>query len=192
MFSLIVFTGYAIYSSASYFTPYMTDVIGISPTQSGYLSIIRQFIFYILAPVSGIVADKIFKSTSKWFMILYIILILLYIGVIFIPEGVSKSFVGIYSLLPGLFGLALYGIVFSVANEAKIPATVMGTAVGIVSIIGYSPDFFMPAMFGRWIDKATAINNVASGYDKIFIFLAACCFVGLLASIYINRKSKEK
>ncbi len=192
VFSLIVFTGYAIYSSASYFTPYMTDVIGISPTQSGYLSIIRQFIFYILAPVSGIVADKIFKSTSKWFMILYIILILLYIGVIFIPEGVSKSFVGIYSLLPGLFGLALYGIVFSVANEAKIPATVMGTAVGIVSIIGYSPDFFMPAMFGRWIDKATAINNVASGYDKIFIFLAACCFVGLLASIYINRKSKEK
>lgn len=192
VFSLIVFTGYAIFSSSSYFTPYMTDVIGISPTESGYLSIIRQFVFYILAPVSGIVADKVFKSTSKWFMVLYIILTALYIGVMFIPNSASKSFVGIYSLLPGLFGLALYGIIFSIANEAKIPAAVMGTAVGIVSIIGYSPDFFMPAMFGRWIDKAKAIGKVSAGYDKIFLFLAACCLIGFFASIYINRNSRKK
>lgn len=191
VFSLIVFTGYAIYSSTSYFTPYMTDVIGISPAESGYLSIIRQFIFYVLAPVSGIVADKVFKSTSKWFMILYVILAALYIGVMMIPANASKDFVSFYSLLPGLFGLALYGIVFSIANEAKIPVTVMGTAVGIASIVGYAPDFFMPAMFGRWLDTATKNNNLAAGYDKIFIFLALCSAVGLLASVYIYRKSKK-
>lgn len=191
VFSLIVFTGYAIYSSASYFTPYMTDVIGISPSESGYLSIIRQFIFYILSPVSGIIADKLFKSTSKWFMILYFILAGLFIGVMMIPPTASKGFVSLYSLLPGLFGLALYGIVFSIANEAKIPVKVMGTAVGIASIIGYAPDFFMPAMFGKWLDTAIAENNLASGYDKIFIFLALCSVVGLLASVFIYRKAKK-
>lgn len=191
VFSLIVFTGYAIYSSASYFTPYMTDVIGVSPTQSGYLSIIRQFIFYVLAPVSGMVADKIFKSTSKWFMILYIILAALYIGVMLIPENAGKGFVSFYSLLPGLFGLALYGIVFSIANEAKIPVAVMGTAVGIASIVGYAPDFFMPAMFGRWIDNAIKANNLSAGYDKIFIFLAFCSVIGIGASFYIYKKSKR-
>lgn len=191
VFSLIVFTGYAIYSSASYFTPYMTDVIGISPSESGYLSIIRQFIFYILSPVSGIIADKLFKSTSKWFMILYFILAGLFLGVMMIPPTASKGFVSFYSLLPGLFGLALYGIVFSIANEAKIPVKVMGTAVGIASIIGYAPDFFMPAMFGKWIDTAIAENNLAAGYDKIFIFLAMCSVVGLLASVFIHRKAKK-
>ena len=37
----------------------------------------------------------------------------------------------------------------------------MGTAVGIASIVGYAPDFFMPAMFGRWIDNAIKANNLS-------------------------------
>ncbi len=185
IFSAIVFTGYAVYSSTSYFTPYLTDVIGISPEDSGSLSIIRQFIFYILSPVSGIIADKFIRSTSKWFMILFTILAALFVGVLMIPSSASVSFVSLYSLLPGLFGLALYGIVFSVANEARIPARVMGTAVGIASIIGYMPDFFMATMFGNWLDT---MGN--SGYNYIFMFLAGTCVVGLVASgmVYFRMK----
>lgn len=185
IFSAIVFTGYALYSSTSYFTPYLTDVIGISPEDSGSLSIIRQFIFYVLSPVSGIVADKVIKSTSKWFMILFTILGLLYVGALMIPTTASVTFVSLYSLLPGLFGLALYGIVFSVANEARIPARVMGTAVGIASIIGYMPDFFMATMFGNWLDTMGS-----AGYNYIFMFLAVISAIGLLASgaIYFRMK----
>ena len=96
LFSAIVFTGYALFSSASYLTPYLTDVVGLSPTQSGYLSIVRSYIFYIFSPISGIIADKVFKSTSKWFMLLYVILTLLYIGIILIPSSVSSGFIGLY------------------------------------------------------------------------------------------------
>ena len=186
IFSVIVFTGYAVYSSTSYFTPYLTDVVGISAESSGYLSIVRQFIFYILSPVSGIIADKVVKSTSKWFMVLFAILAALFVGVMFIPPSVGPTFVSIYTLLPGLFGLALYGIVFSVANEARIPAAFMGTAVGIASIIGYAPDFFMATMFGSWLDRFGS-----SGYNYIFIFLAIVCAVGLVASGVIYSRLKK-
>ena len=192
LFSAIVFTGYALFSSASYLTPYLTDVVGLSPTQSGYLSIVRSYIFYIFSPISGIIADKVFKSTSKWFMLLYVILTLLYIGIILIPSSVSSGFIGLYSLLPGLFGLALYGIIFSVASEAKIPVALLGTAVGIVSIVGYSSDLFAPALFGRWIDNAEKAGSLTLGYNKIFIFLAICCIVGLVASALIFRNTKRK
>lgn len=187
IFSLIVFTGYAIYSSTSYFTPYLTDVVGISAEDSGYLSIIRQFVFYVLAPLSGFIADRIVKSTSKWFMFLFGILAALFIGVMFIPASLGTGLISLYSLLPGLFGLALYGIVFSIANEARIPAKVMGTAVGIASIIGYAPDFFMATMFGTWLDKFGS-----SGYNYIFTFLAVVCVVGLVASGYIYMRLKKE
>ena len=82
----------------------------------------------------------IFKSTSKWFIFLYLILTALFLGVLAIPSSASVTFVSFYTLLPGLFGLALYGIIFSIANEAKIPVALMGTAVGVASLIGYSPD----------------------------------------------------
>lgn len=186
VFSIVVFTGYAIYSSSPYFTPYLTDVVGISPEDSGVLSIIRTYIFYILAPVSGMIADKIFKSTSKWFIFLYLILTALFLGVLAIPSSASVTFVSFYTLLPGLFGLALYGIIFSIANEAKIPVALMGTAVGVASLIGYSPDFFMATMFGSWLDKFGS-----SGYNYIFIFLGINCFVGFLASVFIRFRTKK-
>ncbi|MDF2676588.1 MAG: transporter [Bacillota bacterium] len=185
IFSFIIFAGYAVYSSTSYFTPYLTEVVGITPEESGVLSIFRTYLFYILAPLSGIVADKVFKSTSKWFMSLFAILALLFLGVMLLPEGTSVIVVSLYTLLPGMFGLALYGIIFSIAQETRIPAAVMGTAVGIASIIGYTPDFFMSTMFGTWLD-----NFGASGYRYIFLFLMSVCIVGLLASFFIYRKVK--
>lgn len=186
LFAIIVFTAYALYSSTSYFTPYLTDVIGISPESSGYLSIIRTYIFYIVAPVSGIIADKVIKSTSKWFTILFAILGVLFLGIFAIPPGANVALVSFYTLLPGLFGLALYGLSFSIANETKIPAVVMGTAVGIASIIGYAPDFFMAAMFGNWLDKFGG-----KGYNYIFIFLAVNCLVGLVAAAVVRKNSKK-
>lgn len=183
VYAVIIFSAYSIYSSTSYFTPYLTDVVGISPEDSGVLSIIRSYLFYILAPLSGLFADKVFKSTSKWFITLFSILTVLFIGVMFIPGTASSGLVSFYTLLPGAVGLALYGIVFSIATETRIPVAVMGTAVGIVSIIGYSPDFFMATMFGTWLDKYGA-----DGYNYIFTFLASVSFVGIAASYYIRRK----
>ncbi|MGC4018447.1 MAG: MFS transporter [Muricomes sp.] len=186
LFAIVAFTGYSIYSSSSYFTPYLTDVIGISPESSGYLSIIRTYIFYIVSPLSGILADKVFKSTSKWFMMLFAVLTVLFAGIFLIPPGASVGMVSFYTLLPGLFGLALYGLVFSVVNETKISPVVMGTAVGIASIIGYSPDFFMAAMFGSWLDKYGS-----DGYNYIFIFLTVVCVLGLVAAAIIRKNSKN-
>lgn len=186
IFAFIIFAGYSIYSSTSYFTPYLTDVVGITPEESGVLSIFRTYLFYILAPVSGFLADKVFKSTSKWFMVLFILLAALFAGVMLIPEGASVTVVSVYTLLPGMFGLALYGVVFSIANETRISPVVMGTAVGIASIIGYTPDFFMATMFGTWLDKFGS-----NGYNYIFLFLAGVCIVGFAASFFIYKRAKK-
>ena len=187
VFSLIIFIGYAIYSSTSYFTPYLTDVVGISSEDSRYLSIIRQFIFYVLAPLSGFIADRVIKSTSKWFMFLFAVLAVLFTGVMFIPISWGTGFISLYSLLPGLFGLSLYGIVFSIAKEARIPLKVLGTAVGMASIIGYSPDLFMATMFGTWLDKFGP-----GGYNYIFSFLAVISVIGIAASAYIFKRVKKE
>ncbi|SMB95153.1 Major Facilitator Superfamily protein [Desulfonispora thiosulfatigenes DSM 11270] len=185
IFSIVILSGYTLYSSTTYFTPYLTNVIGVSPEESGIFSIIRTYIFMLLAPVGGYLADKVFKSTSKWFMVAFSVLAVFFISVLFIPEGANPLFVSIFTLLPGAFGLALYGVVFSIIGEAKIPVAVTGTAVGIASIIGYTPDLFMSAMFGTWLDK---FGN--GGYTYIFLFLAGIGFLGLIASSLIRRKCK--
>jgi len=183
VFSFIVFSGYAIYSSTSYFTPYLTSVVGLSVEESGVYSIFRQYLFYLLAPFGGFLADKIFHSTSKLFVVLFGILALTIGGVMFLPSTMSTTAISVYTLLPGAFGLMLYGLVFSVVREAGIPLRIAGTAIGIASIIGYTPDFFFSAMFGSWLD---AHGN--GGYAMIFTFLAAVAVLGMTASFIVFKK----
>lgn len=182
-FSFIVFAGYAIFSSTSYFTPYLTNVIGLSVEESGAFSIIRSYLFYLLSPLGGYLADRVIRSTSKLFIILFAILGALIAGVMHLPE-MSTFAISVYTLLPGAVGLMLYGLVFSVVREAGIPTKVAGTAIGVASIIGYSPDFFFSAMFGSWLD---AHGN--AGYEMIFYFLAAVCVMGVAASAIVYKRS---
>lgn len=185
-FSIIVFSGYAIYSSTSYFTPYLTSVVGISVEESGAYSIIRTYLFYLLAPFGGYLADRVFHSTTKLFIALFAILGLTIGGVLFLPATMSTTAISIYTLLPGAFGLMLYGLVFSVVREAGIPVAVAGTAIGIASIIGYTPDFFFSAMFGSWLD---AHGN--AGYSMIFSFLAAVAMMGMFVSFIIYKRGHQ-
>ena len=186
IFSVIIFAAFMIFSSNVYFTPYLTDIYGVSPEQSGILTIFRTYVFYILAPVSGLIADKVFKSTSRWFVVLFAILALLYTGVIYMPENASSTMVSLYSLLPGIFSLSLYGIVFSIASETKIPASLMATAAGIASVIGFSPDLFSATLFGHWLDLDKAL-----GYHNIFLTLALVSVLGMIASFTISARARK-
>ena len=180
--SLIVFAGYAIFSSTSYFTPYLTNVVGLSVEESGVFSIFRSYLFYLLAPFGGYLADRIFRSTAKLFILLFLLLATVIGGVLILPATMSSFAISVYTLIPGALGLMLYGLCFSVVREAGISVKVAGTAVGIISIIGYTPDFFMSALFGSWLD---AHGN--AGYNMIFGFLATVAVIGSIMAFIIYK-----
>lgn len=186
VFSLVIFAGYSLHSSSSYFTPYLTDVKGVSAGYSSVISVIRTYVFMLLAPFGGYMADKVLKSTSKWFILAFSLLVIFYVSVIFLPSNTSVLLASIISLLPGALALMLYGILFSIVGETKIPIGVTATAIGIASIIGYSPDLFLASTFGKWLD---VYGN--GGYTRIFIALACIGTVGIIGSYYIRLKSKN-
>ncbi|WP_176360017.1 MFS transporter [Desulfosediminicola ganghwensis] len=186
-FSFIVFAGYAIYSSTSYFTPYLTQVVGLSVEESGAFSIIRSYLFYLLAPLGGYLADRVLHSTSKLFTVLFSLLAISIFGVMFLPSTMSTLSISIYTLIPGAIGLMLYGIVFSVIQESGIPVKVAGTAIGLASIIGYTPDFFFSPMFGHWLD-----THGNDGYTIIFYFLTGVAVMGAIMSFIVYRRNFAK
>lgn len=186
MFSIVVFCGYGIYSCVSYFTPYLTEVVGISATESGVFSIIRTWGFLMLAPVGGLIADKWLKSTALWVSIAMCILACLFVGVLFLPPDMSSFGVSLYTLLPGAFGMMMYGVVFSIVSEAGIPRLMTGTTIGLASIIGYLPDSIYHTLFGKWLDSFGG----AVGYQYIFTFLGASAVLGAIMAFLIYRSNR--
>lgn len=188
--SITIFCGYGYYTSTSYFNPYLTEVIGVSPEDSGLISIIRNYLLLLLSPVGGLLADKVFKSTCKWLATAFVILAVLFGVVMILPTGINPTAASLYTLIPGAFAMMMYGVIFSSVSEAGIPRSMTGTAIGIASIIGYLPDSIYSVLFGNWLDV-----HGAAGYRYIFIFLVISGIVGavLALSIYsMAGKSKEK
>ena len=174
---------YGVYSCASFFSPYLTDVIGFDTTTAGYLQIVRSYVVMLVAaPLGGFIADRLCKSTLKWFAIGGTVLGLSILAVILVGPDASGWLVAVLTLIPGLFAMCLYGVMFSSMHEIDIPVKVGGTAIGIASIVGYPPDVILQPFFGGLID---AKGN--GGYTEIFWFLTAFCVVTVVISYGLYR-----
>jgi MFS family permease len=83
---------------------------------------------------------------------------------------------------------ALRGIYFALLEEGGTPLALTGTVTGIVSVIGYTPDIFMPMVGGVFLDRYPG----GSGYRYFFLFIAFLCLLGLLAAFFILKKFVRK
>ena len=102
----------------------------------------------------------------------------------FTPEpGVGWVLLG--NILIGssaIFGLrSLYYALF---EESKVPAAVTGTAVGLVSVVGYTPDIFVSYVGGVLLDNSPGLT----GHQHYFFFLAAFAALGLAVSYKLMRR----
>ena len=77
---------------------------------------------------------------------------------------------------------ALY---FGVMHVGKIPLALTGTAVGLISLIGYTPDVFAGPAYGMLLD---AHPGEELGHQNVFWMLSAFAFVGGIAALIYHRK----
>lgn len=103
------------------------------------------------------------------------------------PRSTDNIFLPIaLSILVSLVTFAGYNIMFASMEEAHIPRYLTGTAVGVISIIGYTPDSFVNTIFGNWLDRYGD-----AGHNYIFLALIGMCFIGSCAAFLIMRRNQR-
>jgi sugar phosphate permease len=81
---------------------------------------------------------------------------------------------------------ALRGVYFALFEEASVPTSVTGTAVGLVSVIGYTPDIFVSLVGGMLLDASPGV----AGHQQFYLFMAAFAALGLLAAVAFERLTR--
>jgi nitrate/nitrite transporter NarK len=84
------------------------------------------------------------------------------------------------------FGLLVYaarGIFWALLYDCPLPARVLGTAIGFVSIMGYSSDAYIPQV-AAWLHATYA---TATAYQLFFAYVAAASVVGMMATWMLGR-----
>ena len=77
---------------------------------------------------------------------------MLILGSMLFASGFIKAPLSLFFIFTVIItGIGTYGLrslYFSAVKEGDVPYAFMGTAVGIISVIGYTPDIFMGPLMG--------------------------------------------
>ena len=82
---------------------------------------------------------------------------------------------------------AARSLYFAVMERGKIPLVLTGTAVGLISLIGYTPDIFAGPAMGYLFEA----NPGALGHQLVFGMLAIFSLVGGVAAWYYYKLYKK-
>jgi nitrate/nitrite transporter NarK len=182
LLSIIVLAGYSAYWGAYYFTPYASDVFMMSAVAAGAIGAGKVWLKPASAAIAGFVADRagIWQSVA----VCFVVLIASFGGFVVLPGGGKMVVFMIANIaLASIAIFALRGIYFALLEEGGVPVAVTGTATGIVSVIGFAPDVFMPLAGGALLDGFPG----EAGYRLYFGFITLLCVGGLMATLTIGR-----
>jgi len=85
--------------------------------------------------------------------------------------------------------IAVYGIrgiYFALVQESKVNKQYTGTAVGIISVVGFTPDIFFAPISGRILDAAPGLE----GFQNYFLLLTGFAVLGMLATWLFAKMNK--
>lgn len=183
---IIISCAYYGYKTTDIFSQFANEVMGYDEIKSAKVGTLLLYLRPITGVIIGFLADR--TKASLWLIIGF--LFTLTTSVIFATGIVNNETTLLFTLSIGLMAIGVYSarvLYFAAMEEGNIPVKYTGTAVGILSIVGYTPDIFAGPIMGVLLDNP----NKELAHQHVFMVVAGFAFVGLIASILFNRLSKK-
>ena len=183
---LIIISAYMGYKVTDIYSLYASDVMMFDQLESANIGSLQLYLRPLVCFAISFIALK-----SKYIDFIIVGFIVMLIGSLLFASGLIKTNMNLifyFSLIIVATGTyAIRSLYFSIMQEGKIPLIYTGTAVGIISVIGYTPDIFATPGFGYLLDKYPGIY----GHQLVFLILAIFSVLGLISSIMFKRLKKS-
>ncbi|MFD2528584.1 MFS transporter [Polaribacter marinaquae] len=185
--SLIIFCAYCAYKLTGVYGTYAKDVWNFSLQEATYFAVFIQFLRPLSAISIGYVADKFLPSKIliPSFILLIFCSLLLGSGV-FKNQIIAFSFTSFILMAFGTY--ALRGLYFAIIEETNTPLQFTGTLVGIISVVGFTPDIFMSLFNGYMLGENPTINE----YENLFLTFTIIPIIGLIAALGFRKSIQNE
>ncbi len=184
--AFIVICAYVGFKSTDNFSLYAKEVLGLHEVDAARLGLVSLWMRPVGAIGAGLLADRLGagRMTVAGFALIALGSAVLAAGMAG-AGAVAMFLLGIVTASLGIF--ALRGLYYAIMGEGRVPLAITGTAVGVVSVLGYTPDVFMGPLTGYLIDATPG----AGGHRQVFAVVTAFAAAGLLASIAFIRLTRR-
>lgn len=174
---MIILCAYFGYKVTDIYSLYASEVMNYDEIEAANVGSLQLYLRPIACILFGFLADR--SKSTFWILIGFLIMLT---GSIIFASGLIQSglntmfFLSLIILAVGTYSIrALY---FAILQEGKISLALTGTAVGVISLTGYTPDIFAGPLMGYYLDKFPGLL----GHQYVFIYLAAFSILGVLCT----------
>lgn len=185
--AIIVVCAYVAYRGSENFSLYAVEVFAWSEPDAAGLTAAGAWLRPVAAIGFGLLGDR--YLVSRMTIVCFVLLLATQLMFVWLSPAPSLGWVMVTNLLLSscaIFGLrALY---FALLEEAKVPLAVTGTAVGLISVLGYTPDIFVAFVGGVLLDASPGVT----GHQHYFAFQAAFSALGLTAGIVFYKRYRSE
>lgn len=178
----IIICAYCGFKALDNYGLYATEVLGMNQVDAASLTATASYARPIVALVAGIIADR--WHAGKSVLMFFAMTAIVFTGMALLrPEKVVIELLIANLVLTFVSVYALRGIYFTLIEQTKIKMGVTGTAVGLISLIGYTPDIFFSSITGRILDAHPGFV----GFQNYFLFLAFVSIGGIVLAFWLNK-----
>ena len=182
LISFIILCAYMGYKITDVYSLYASEVMLFDEINAARVGALQQYLRPIVCISVAFFTDK--NGNINNILIGFFVMML---GSILFASGlirVSMNMLFFISLIIVATGTyAIRGLYFSVLKDGKIPYILSGTAIGLISMVGYSPDIFATPLYGYLLDNYPGIK----GHQYVYLIL----FISSIFGIYVSLKFKK-
>ncbi|HDR8906557.1 TPA: MFS transporter [Burkholderia multivorans] len=177
----IVFCGYQVFWATYSFSAYLHEGnFGLSATAAGFITTLKLWMRPIGGIGGGFLGDRMSKvSVLFWALVLAALSL---VGLIVAPAHSPQAMLVVLVLFIGILTYAIRGLYWSLLDDCRVPGHCAGLAIGLISVLGYSPDVFVPLINGY----VTQAYPGAHGYQLYFGYIAAIALCGAGAAAFLR------
>lgn len=184
---VIILCAYVGYKITDVFSLYASDIMKYNDVDAAKTGTFLLFIRPFVGLTIGFIADK--STISRWLTISFALSM---VGAIIFASGMIQpnlNFLFFLSVIVTACGIyAVRSLYFATLKEGNIPLILTGTAVGIISLIGYTPDIFAGPSMGYLLDQDPGLV----GHQNVFLMLLCFSSVGCIASFLFHKMNKKQ
>jgi nitrate/nitrite transporter NarK len=176
----VIICAYCCYKGLDNYSLYAAQALGMDEVEAARLSTHGAYLRPFAAIIAGLVADRVgaARSIAVTFVILVVSYALLWLSA---PEGDGLGLIYVNLVVSFFAAFALRGVYFALLEESGTPTHVTGATVGMVSLVGFTPEVFFAPVAGRILDADPGLV----GHQSYFLFLSVIAALGALVVAWL-------
>jgi sugar phosphate permease len=179
--AICLICGYQLFYATYSFSAYLQQNFGLTAVAVGTITVAKLW----MRPIGGIAAGFIgdWSSPEKVLSILLVLASISLAMMAFLPTTSASIVMLVVVLLIGLLTYGVRGLYWATLGGCNVPNKVKGLAIGMISMIGYFPEMYLPLISAPLLEQYPG----GLGYRIYYLIISACGLLGAYAAYLLAR-----